>query len=414
MPSPAGLQERRIRGLARNLPLLSAFRALQMALLPVAIVPLFWRDELDFGMVEIFGLQALFGFFTACLEFPAGYLADRIGYRRALAIGTFSSIIGWLVLGSANGFAMAAWGELFLAVSLSLSSGTDSALLYESCVEIGREEDFGRWFGRSRSIGAFSEGTAALLAGILYSLWPPLPFFLQALLWLFNAGIVFSLTEPRRHPSATQPVLKQMRGLIRFAAVESPRLRASILTVVLIGLSTFIPVWMLAIYAEGAGVPVTWIGPIWAAANYAVAIGLWAGDGSGRRLGEMGTLLLCTLLIGGGLLGMGLNHATWGFIFYFAICLGRGLNAPILNHLQQRLIPSADRASLLSINSLLFRGSFFMIGPLLGLGIDRFGEHPVLLAAAALATPLCLAAILHLASQLRDPEATAGKTPSSA
>ena len=103
-------------------------------------------------------------------------------------------------------------------------------------------------------------------------------------------------------------------------------------------------------------------------------------------------------LIALGLVGMGLNHALWGFVFYFAICLGRGLNGPILNHLQQRLIPSRDRASLLSINSMLFRFSFFLLGPVLGMGVDRFGEHSVLLLAGFVAFPLSVAGLLWFRS----------------
>jgi predicted MFS family arabinose efflux permease len=107
------------------------------------------------------------------------------------------------------------------------------------------------------------------------------------------------------------------------------------------------------------------------------------------------------VLIGLGFVGMGLNHAIWGFAFYFAICLGRGLNGPILNPLQQRLIPSRDRASLLSINSMVFRLAFFALGPVLGIGVDRYGEHLVLLTAAAVALPLCVVALLWLRRTLR-------------
>lgn len=390
-----------MHGLARNLRLLCAFRAIQMALLPIAVVPLYWRDELGLTMAEIFAIQALFGLFAACLEFPGGYLADRIGYRSALGWATVCSALGWVLLGGAETFWGVVLGEFLLAGSLALSSGTDSALLYESCVELGEEAQFGRWFGRSRSIGAIAEGSAALMAGLLYSIWAPLPFYLQAALWGANALIVLALVETARHPPNSDHAWRRVRAIFSFAMIESPQLRASIVVVALIGLSTFVPVWMVAVYAEKAGVSPAWIGPVWAAANYTVAIGLWAGDGAARRLGRFPALGICIVLIGLGFVGMGLNHAIWGFAFYFAICLGRGLNGPILNPLQQRLIPSRDRASLLSINSMVFRLAFFALGPVLGIGVDRYGEHLVLLTAAAVALPLCVVALLWLRRTLR-------------
>jgi MFS family permease len=217
----------RSRRLQRNLPLLSAYRGLQMTMFPIAIVPLYWRDELDLGMSEIFLVQAIFGLFAACLEFPGGYLADRIGYRPALLLATLCSALGWVTLGLADSMAVLLLGELMLAMSLSLTSGTDAAILYESLLELDREPEFGRWFGRTRAIGAASEGTAALLAGLLFSIWPPLPFFLQALVWGVNALIAWQIIEPARQPLREGHDLARMRAIFRYAMIGSPRLRAS-------------------------------------------------------------------------------------------------------------------------------------------------------------------------------------------
>ncbi|MBW2233130.1 MAG: MFS transporter [Deltaproteobacteria bacterium] len=399
----------RPRRLERNLRLLCGFRALQMMMLPIAIVPLYWRDDLGLSMTEIFLIHALFGLFAAILEFPGGYLADRIGYRAALRVATGCSAIGWIVLGSADGIVVILLGELLLACSLSLSSGTDAAILYESLLELDRESEFGRWFGLSRSLGAAAEGTAALAAGLLYSIWPPLPFFLQAGLWGFNALIAFALIEPVRHHVGEIAGRARVRAIFHFAAVRSPRLRASIAAVLALALATFIPVWIIAIYAENAGIAVAWIGPLWAAANYTVAFGHWASDRVAETLGTTPTLLLSAGLIGLGLAGLGSSHAVGGFLFYYAICLARGLNSPVLSHVQQRVIPSSDRASLLSINSLLFRATFFLLGPLIGLGMDRLGEHVVLWVSGLIMTPISVGSVLWLA-RTSEPEGDAATT----
>jgi len=395
----------RSRRLQRNLPLLCVYRGLQMTMFPIAIVPLYWRDELGLGMSEIFLVQAIFGLFAACLEFPGGYLADRIGYRPALLLATLCSALGWVTLGLADSMPVLLLGELLLAMSLSLTSGTDAAILYESLLELDREPEFGRWFGRTRAIGATSEGTAALLAGLLFSIWPPLPFFLQALVWGVNALVAWQIIEPARQPLREGHDLARMRAIFRYAMIGSPRLRASMGLVLAFGLATFVPVWIIAIYAENAGVAAAWIGPVWAAANYTVALGLWTSDRLARAFGTGGALLLCAGLLATGFGGLGWSHGLFGFGFYYLICLARGLNGPILSHVQQRAIPSSDRASLLSINSLLFRGSFFVLGPFIGLAVDRQGEHTVLLLAGAVFTPLCVAALLWL---LRNDESGPG------
>lgn len=391
-PTPA-----RTRRLERNLRLLSVFRLLQMAMFPIAITPLYWRDELGFAMADVFLVQALFGLFAAVLEFPGGYVADRIGYRTAMGVATLCSMSGWVVLGLADGFYGVVFGDLLLAFSLSLTSGTDSALMYESLIELDREPDFGRWFGRAQSLGAAGEGTAALAAGVLFAIWPPLPFFLQAAVWVANAGLVFAMVEPSRHVHEDAGTWKRVRAIFHFAAVRSPQLRATIATGLVFGLSTFVPVWMIAVHAEDSGLPVAWIGPMWAVANYAVAIGTWASDRVGARIGLSGALVTCALLIGAGFFGLGLTHAVWGFAFYYLICLGRGLNGPVLAHVRQRLIPSSDRASLSSIQSMLFRASFFVVGPFIGIAVDRVGEHQVFLVSGLVLAPACLLAAFWLA-----------------
>ncbi len=389
--------------MARNLRLLSAFRALQMTLFPVAVVPLYWQDELGLTMTEIFLVQALFGLFAGVLEFPGGVLADRIGYCRAMRLSTIASSVGWVVLGVAPDFWTVVAGELMLACSLALSSGTDAALMYESLLERDEEEAFTRWFGRSRSLGAAAEGSAALFAGLLLTIWPPLPFFVQAGVSASNFAITLFLVEPARPADHELQGLDRIRSVVHLAAVASPRLRASIAAVAALGFATFIPVWMMAVYAEQAGVPVAWIGLVWAIANYVVALGHFLSDRTALALGTIASLLLCTALIGLGLLGLGLSTATFGFLFYYAICLARGLNGPLLSHVQQRLIPSSDRASLLSINSLIFRLLFFALGPLLGWGMDTHGAHRVLLASAAVMIPVCGASVLWLRGSLRRP-----------
>jgi hypothetical protein len=162
------------------------------------------------------------------------------------------------------------------------------------------------------------------------------------------------------------------------------------------GVSSFVPVWIIQLYAVGAGVPVAWLGPIWAAANYSVALAALSSAAIGRRVGLLPTLGLCVALVLLGYVGLGLTHAWYGFAFYYLLTLMRGLNGPVLHHEEQRLVPSSDRASFLSLRSLIFRGSFIVLGPMVGAAIDRHGMHPVLLVVGPLLAMASFAAWLLL------------------
>jgi hypothetical protein len=90
---------------------------------------------------------------------------------------------------------------------------------------------------------------------------------------------------------------------------------------------------------------------------------------------------------------MGLTHAVWGVVFYYALTIMRGLYGPSLHHEEQRRVPSSDRAGFISMRSLAFRTSFLVLGPCVGLGIDRYGQHPVLLVVGGFLTVAAATAV---------------------
>jgi MFS family permease len=373
------------RGPSQNPALLCAFKAIQMSLFPMAIITIFWQHDVGLSMTEIFTLQAIFAGTTSALEFPSGYLADRIGYRPTLIAAALFSLVGWTVYLFSPGFWTIAVAEVVLGAGLSLSSGTDSAMLYESLSEAGEEERFAVWHGRVRFSGQAAEGTAALAAGLLYTVSPRWPFVLEAAIWLAGVGIAWRLVEPARHRESIESAVAHVVGIFRRIVRGSARLRALMFLTIVLTMTTFVPVWIIQLYTVKAGVDVSWLGPIWAAANYSVAVASLASARLGRALGLMPGLLVCIGLAGAGYLGLGLTTAWWGFAFYFFLTIARGLNASILLHEEQRLVPSADRASFISARNLVFRGLFVAIGPLVGLSIDASGEHTVLLVSGAIA-----------------------------
>lgn len=373
MPDPS------IAGLRRNPARLCVFHALQMALFPVAIITLFWKHSIGLDMAEILLLQGLFGLSMAVFEFPSGYVADRIGYRRTLIAASIVSTIGWILYASADTFATILLTEVLLGLGMSLISGCDSALLYESLREVDHEETFTRWTGRVRFFSQGAEGTAALFAGLLYVWSPRLPFWLEVGVWTANVAVAWSLTEPRRHLPASGGHVENVRLIVHTALVSNRKLAAIIVLSIAMGLSSFLPVWLVPLYAEDAGVPVVWLGLIWAVANYTVALGSLASDGGRRHLGLGPLLGVGVVLIAIGYVGLGVSHALFGFAFYFSLTAMRGLVGPALAHQEQRLIPSGDRAGFVSLRSLLFRLAFLALGPVAGVAIDRYGQHEVLL-----------------------------------
>jgi len=380
----------------RNLRLICAFHGLHMSLFPIAVITLFWRDTIGMTFVEIMLLQAFFGLVVAAFEVPSGYLADRLGYRRTLLLASLLGAAGWGLYAVAPDLATVIAAEVLLGIGLSLISGADAALLYESLLDLREEDEYTRWNGYYRFWGQAAEGTSALAAGLLFAWWDRLPFVLEVGVWLGAVAVAWALVEPERERASFAESSGQLRGMLRLALLDDARLRAVFLLSIALGLASFVPVWLIVPYAEAAGVPVPWLGPVWAAANYTVALGSLASAGLVRRVGLFGVLAACLALVGAGYVGLGLSEVVYGFAFYFCLTLMRGLNGPALSHEEQRRIPSRQRAGMLSLRSFAFRLSFMALGPFVGAAVDQHGQRPVLLVLGVGFTAVCGLALLLL------------------
>ncbi|MDX2051686.1 MAG: MFS transporter [Polyangiaceae bacterium] len=368
--------------LERNLALLCVFQALLAALFPVAIMPLFWSRELGMNWTTIMSVQAFFSLVAAVCEVPSGYLADRLGYRRSLLLASLIITLGWAIYAAASGLGTLLLAEALHGIGFSLISGADTALLFESLKHHGREGEFPRWYARMRFWGQISEGTAALSAGFLYAWWARLPFVLEVVLWVAASIVVLKLVETPERARISNHWAK-VKSVARYVAIAQPELRGVLFTSAVFGILAYIPVWQIGIYAENSGISRAWLGPIWAAANYTVAIGGALATRAKERLGLTPLLFGALGAIALGYLGLGLSHAAFGFAFYYLTTLARGAVMIPLHHAEQQLSPSEDRATIVSIRALIFRLSVVCVMPLVGHLVDRFGQRFTFLVASA-------------------------------
>ncbi|KYF58480.1 MFS transporter permease, partial [Sorangium cellulosum] len=376
----------------RNPWLICAYYGVHSLMFPAAIFPLFWTRDIGMSVATMMSVQASFNLSIALFEFPSGYIADRLGHRRALVLGSSSVLLGWFLYAIAPALWSVILAELVLGVGFSLISGADSALLYDSLREQGKEHEFARWYGRMRSIAQIASGSAALVAGFLYARWSRLPFVIEAAAWVLALGIALRFGETQRAQPKVEDHLGRMRSIVRDALIERADLRAVLLLGVALALASYLPTWLMALYATESGAEVTWIGPMWSVASFTTALGAMLSERAGRRLGMTGTLLACVALVAAGYLGLAISHHALGFAFYFLLTFVRGLHMPLLHHEEQRLAPDGDRASCVSLRSFLFRLAFVLLAPVVGMGVDRYGHRPVLWVSGALMAALTIAA----------------------
>jgi len=343
-----------------------------MALLPMAIITLFWKDQIGLSLAEILLLQAIFSLATLVMEFPSGYISDRIGYRFALNLACLLGITGWATYTLAGSFTGVLIAELQLGASYAFISGADSALLYETLRYDGREEHYAKYDGRMTAWAQAGEAIGAVGAGVLYGWFPLLPFVLQVGIWVAALAICRNLKDIPAPPRETISHLQEAADITR-KAFSQPGIRYTILLAALLGLSSFYPVWLIQPYMQTLNVPLSWFGPIWAVANLCVSFGSIISHRVQFHLGARGTPLLLLALVLAGYAGLAFSQVIWGFAFYFLLTIMRGIQGPFLRLALQKQSDRHERASILSLKSLVFRLGFVITGPLVGVLADRSG-----------------------------------------
>jgi len=366
-----------------NPPLLVALAAFRFVLFPIPVITLFWMDHIGMTLTDVMMLQAIFGLAVVVFEFPSGYLADRVGYRRSLLVGAALAAAGWAIYARATTFAGVAAAETVLGAGVAFISGADAALLFVSLEGQARAHEYTRWEGRVRASGQGAEALSSAVGGWLYAVAPRLPFWLQVPNALLALGTIAALRgEPRRLSPEVSHVA-HARRIVRFALREQPRLRTTMALSVALGLSTFMMVWLVQPWMQRRGIPTAWFGPIWAGAHlWLVGVSLVTARVV-EAVGRGGVLLGCCLLIPAGYAVFAAADTPWAVLAYLLFMAVRGLQGPILTAALQDDAPGADRATVLSLNTLLFRLTFVVCGPAVGRLVDAVGLERALALLAA-------------------------------
>ncbi|ADW17281.1 major facilitator superfamily MFS_1 [Desulfobulbus propionicus DSM 2032] len=387
-----------------NILKLNIFAALKMMLFPMAIITVFWKDQIGLSLSEILLVNVFFSTANLLMEYPSGYVSDRLGYRLSLVIACVFGICGWTAYLFAHSFWHVIGAELLLGVCYAFISGSDNALLYETLRAGGRSELYTRCDGRMAGWAQIGEAGGALCAGLLYVTAPLLPFMVQIGVWVAALGVALSLREPHadKGPHITSHLSEALR-IGRHGLGENKPLRATILLGMLLGLASFYPVWLVQPFMRESGVPLAWFGPIWAGANLMVAVCAYHSHKVLDLLGLRRIVLLFILLIVGAYAGLGLTSMIGSFLFYYLLTAMRGLQGPILRSLLQQHATRHMRASILSLHNLMFRLGYVVSGPLIGWVSDTRGLQTAFLTlACAFALLLPLAARSFLWHQDED------------
>jgi MFS family permease len=183
--------------LTRNIRLFPQYRACidAMAWLPVFF--LYFSERV--ALHEVLLLEAAYYATIVTLEVPSGYFSDRFGRRLTLLLSSWAFCIAYLTFVAAGDFPGLLAAQVLLGLGMTLRSGTDTAMHYDSLAALGRSDEFAHREALAERAGLVSLGICSLLGGVFGLVDLRLAYGLSLVGALAALVVAWQFTEPGEH-----------------------------------------------------------------------------------------------------------------------------------------------------------------------------------------------------------------------
>jgi len=370
-------------GINSNILKLYLIKIAKWFMLFMPIVVLFYKDN-GLEMQQVFILQAIYSVAIVVLEIPSGYVADVLGRKVTLLIGSVLGFAGFLSYSFSYGFTGFLIAEIILGFGQSLISGADSALLYDTLLVMDKKGQYIKHEGRMVSVGNFSEAFAGILGGLLAAVNLRYPYYAQTIIAFMAVPAAFTLIEPERHKKIEALKWNDIIKVVKYSLHDHKELKWNIIFSSVIGASTLTMAWFVQPYFELVVLPVTLFGILWTILNLTVGVSALFAHKAEAKLKQLKTMIGITILIPAGYIIVSRIDALWGIGILFLFYIVRGIATPVLKDYINQLCDSNIRATVLSVRNFVIRIFFAIIGPFVGWYTDHFSLQAALLVSGSI------------------------------
>lgn len=358
--------------LEQNIPKLYLFQILRGAMFSVPVMVLFWQDN-GLNLTQIMVLQSVFAILMVILEVPTGYFADLYGRKISLSISTITLIMGISIYSIGSCFMHFLIAEIILGVSNAFSSGTTSALLYDTLKNLNRENEYKKLWGKTTSCGLITLAITGIVGGFIsqidlrYTLILSIPFFILMI------PVVLSTVEPERYKRIIKKgYVKEILKLVKTILVENRKLKWIIIYSGIIFAFGQSALWLYQPYFELSGLNVIYFGVVFASFHIVSALSSNYAHRIENKLGNKYSLLMMIFLIATSYLLMSSFVFLFSFTFCFIQQFVRGFKSIVITDYINNLVGSDIRATILSIESLVCKLLYAMVIPIIGYIADVY------------------------------------------
>jgi len=319
-------------------------------------------------------LETVFHITSFLMEVPTGAIADIFGRKASRILGRAMSLLSVVILLAANDFLWFAVSFIFTALSYNLESGAGDALIYDSLKEIGEEDQYMKISGKKEVFFQVAGIVSFLVGGYMATKSYSIAFAITIVVGAAVLLQAFSFKEPtigrRRDCGKKDNVfMDQLKESMRVVKGNPRIVSLIVFTEIILTFCTCI-FFYLQNFLKADGYNEAAIGVICAATYVASALVAPQVHKIEKVMKEQGILLIIPFVTVACLWGIALS--AYHYVFFIVLMVTEEIVYVAMSDYINKMIPSENRATILSFSSMVF--SFFMITvfPVIGMLGDAY------------------------------------------
>ncbi len=355
-----------------------------------------------FTIIELGILEGIYHVTSFMMEIPTGAIADLWGRKMSRIIGRAISIISYLIMFLSGSFFLQAIGFMITAISNNLESGAGDALVYDTLVELDDTTSYMAVAGKQELTYQGATIIALLLTGFLAQHSYSFVFILSILFSFLAMLSAFGLKETTvgKKTMNAESFSHLMQGYVdhiksSFISIKNEK---SIFFLMLISEIIFTFITTLFFYLQsfwsGQGHPESYITTIFAINAVVAGSTAFIASKIVKKIGKRWTLI-SVIVFPTALIWL-ISTTPYSPLFYILLGPSEGLLIASIGTYLNELLLSDQRATILSMQSMLFSIIMIVVFPTVGIISSHFSIPIAFITLSVLCTIFALYALFYV------------------
>ena len=326
-------------------------------------------------------IEGIFHTTSFLFEVPSGILADILGRRRVIITGRLCSGISSIILLFSNSFIGFAIGFIISAISYNLNSGSEEALIYDSLKILGREKEYLKLSGRLNLIFEISYGVATFIGGVLSSYsygYCYIAAIIVAIIALVSA-VFFAEVEDSKDENKEKLSLKEHLNISKDVVKGNREIIKVLIYFPVVETFQTVVYFYGQQYYSLLGLNKIQISIIMLLSGIFSCLGSITIEKLIILLKDK-TKYIVSLLMGISIIMISSHNLMISIVFFGIMNFVNAMLYPLQSDSLNKLIPSKQRATIISVNSMIFSLVMICVFPICGFFADIFNLHIVFFA----------------------------------